>query len=160
MKPIHLAVVAVALAATGAVSAETATYPSSLFSARVQNALHRHRDVVEAAVADSAYGQALLARYDSGQAGPADITDAWWRLDYGDDRSPSLADAEIFKGSHRSDGEQDAQLEPRPKSEPDLMTMQVVSEEMAPVPEPDTWAMLLGGLAVLGAVARRRRRIF
>lgn len=28
---------------------------------------------------------------------------------------------------------------------------------MAPVPEPETWAMLAGGLAVLGALARRRR---
>lgn len=28
----------------------------------------------------------------------------------------------------------------------------------APVPEPETWAMLLGGLALLGAIARRRKQ--
>jgi hypothetical protein len=27
---------------------------------------------------------------------------------------------------------------------------------LAPVPEPDTWALVLGGLAALGALARRR----
>lgn len=29
---------------------------------------------------------------------------------------------------------------------------------VSPVPEPETWAMLFGGLAVLGAVARRRKQ--
>jgi hypothetical protein len=28
---------------------------------------------------------------------------------------------------------------------------------LAPVPEPQTYAMMLGGLAVMGAVARRRK---
>ncbi|MBY0558165.1 MAG: CCXG family PEP-CTERM protein, partial [Burkholderiaceae bacterium] len=31
------------------------------------------------------------------------------------------------------------------------------ADTLAPVPEPETYAMLLGGLAMLGAVARRRR---
>jgi hypothetical protein len=29
----------------------------------------------------------------------------------------------------------------------------------APVPEPATWAMMIGGFGLLGAAARRRRRI-
>ena len=30
---------------------------------------------------------------------------------------------------------------------------------LTPVPEPETWAMMLGGLSVLGALARRRQRM-
>lgn len=37
-----------------------------------------------------------------------------------------------------------------------LLDVQGQSMALAPVPEPDTYAMLLGGLALLGAVARRR----
>ena len=29
--------------------------------------------------------------------------------------------------------------------------------EVTPVPEPETWAMLLAGIGLMGAVARRRR---
>jgi hypothetical protein len=31
-------------------------------------------------------------------------------------------------------------------------------EQLAPVPEPQTWAMLGGGLLLLGALQRRQRR--
>jgi hypothetical protein len=40
-----------------------------------------------------------------------------------------------------------------------LMTFNAVPLSVAtPVPEPETYAMLLGGLALIGAIARRRRR--
>jgi hypothetical protein len=38
-----------------------------------------------------------------------------------------------------------------------LLDRVVVSTPTAPVPEPETYGMLLGGMALLGAVARRRR---
>jgi hypothetical protein len=160
MKPIKLAVFAVALAAAGAASAETMTFPASLLTVRVQNAVHKHRDVVEAAVANSAYGQAMLARYDNRGTGPVDSADMWWMLDYDESRALWLTAGQILKDSHREAGEGrgDEYRAARPNGEPDLMTMQVVSEEVSAVPEADAWAMLLGGLAVAGAVARHRRR--
>lgn len=159
MKPIKLAVLALALAAAGAVSAETIAFPASLFTERVQNAVQKHRDVVEAAVANSAYGQTLLARYDNPGTGPVNSADMWWMLDYDESRALWLSAGQILKDSHREAGEGrgDEYQHRQPNGEPDALSVRMVSDEMAPVPEAGTWAMLLGGLVVVGAAARRRR---
>jgi hypothetical protein len=36
--------------------------------------------------------------------------------------------------------------------------VEFLSSNVSAVPEPDTYAMLLGGLALVGAVARRRKQ--
>ena len=35
---------------------------------------------------------------------------------------------------------------------------QMAGVNLAPVPEPETWALMLGGLGILGLAAKRRRR--
>jgi MYXO-CTERM domain-containing protein len=159
MKPIKLAVLAAALLAAGGASAETITLPASLLTARVQNTVHKHRDVVEAAVANSAYGQAMLARYDKRETGPVDSADMWWMLDYDESRALWLSAGQILKDSHREacEGRDEEYQASHPNGEPDILSVRMVSEEVAAVPEADTWAMLLGGLGMIGAVARRRR---
>ncbi len=41
----------------------------------------------------------------------------------------------------------------------DSSTAELVSIEYAPVPEPETWALLIAGAAVTGAALRRRRHV-
>ncbi len=40
----------------------------------------------------------------------------------------------------------------------DVQAIDAIGYNLAPVPEPGTWAMLLGGLGLMGALARRRTR--
>lgn len=159
MKFIHLAVAAAALtlAGAGAAAVTTVTYPASLLAVRTQQVVQKHRDVVEAAVANSAYGQAMLARYDSGEAGPVATADMWWVHGYQDDRALSLVDGEVIQGEFRTAGDHREDGIRRPAAEQIFMAMQVLNEDVAVVPEADTWAMLLAGVAVVGVTARRRR---
>lgn len=70
----------------------------------------------------------------------------------GTEYAPSSSDAWLFV---TTDGGQNA----GPKSHPDnqFYALAVRNGDVAPVPEPETYAMLLAGLGVLGAVVRRRQ---
>jgi hypothetical protein len=157
MKSFQMTVLALALAVAGAAGAETVTFPASFFTARAHQLVQKHRDVVEAAVANSAYGQAMLARYDSGELGPVDTAEMWWVHGYGDDRSLWLVDAQFVQGHFRTEGAHREQDEQHRGTEPAFMAMDVLTEEVVVVPEPGTWAMLLAGVAVVGLAARGRR---
>jgi hypothetical protein len=158
MQFFKLSVFAVALAVAGDAGADTLYFPSSLLTPQVQAAVQKHRDVVEAAVANSAYGQGVLARYDNREAGPVHAADMWWMLDYEESQAMWLAAGQILQERYRNEGDNrgDEHETLHPNSEPDLMSMPMVSEELAAVPEASAWALLLTGLAVLGAIAWRR----
>jgi hypothetical protein len=157
MQFFKLSVFAAALAVVANAGAGTISFPPSLLTPGAQ-ALQKHRDVVEAAVANSAYGQGVLARYDNRDAGPVNSADMWWMLDYDESRAVWLAAGQILQDRYRNEGEggDDQYAARRSDNEPDLMTMLVHQDELAAVPEADAWALLLAGLAAVGAIVRRR----
>lgn len=81
-------------------------------------------------------------------------------------RSPCrLEDAEAQKGAHLNEGEQESDELTRKGEDVDVVARLRLGQEaapgsaaiaMAPVPEPATYAMLLGGLGLI-AVLRRRK---
>jgi hypothetical protein len=74
--------------------------------------------------------------------------DVYW---LGTEYAPSSSDAWLFV---TTDGGQNA----GPKIHPDnqFYALAVRNGDVAPVPEPETYAMLLAGLGLIGAIARRR----
>jgi hypothetical protein len=160
MQFFKLSVFAVAFTLTVAADAGAGiiSFPPSVLTPEVQASVQKHRDVVEAAVANSAYGQGVLARYDNRDGGPVNAADMWWMLDYEESRAVWLAAGQVLQERYRNEGDNrdDAYEAPHPNNEPYLMTMRMLPEELAVVPEADAWAMLLTGLAVVAAIARRR----
>lgn len=88
--------------------------------------------------------------------------DMWWSGSYGNSSQYfQVSNAALSAGNHTltiyglegcCDGGQQVQFA---KAGEGYQTF--TDATLAPVPEPETYAMLLGGLAMLGAVARRRR---
>lgn len=88
--------------------------------------------------------------------------DMWWEGNYGNSSQYfQVSGAALSAGNHTltiyglegcCDGGQQVQFA---KAGEGYQTF--TADTLAPVPEPETYAMLLGGLAMLGAVARRRR---
>ncbi len=88
--------------------------------------------------------------------------DMWWSGNYGNSSQYfQVSNAALSAGNHTltiyglegcCDGGQQVQFA---KAGEGYQTF--TDATLAPVPEPETYAMLLGGLAMLGAVARRRR---
>ena len=88
-------------------------------------------------------------------------TDMWWAGSYGNVTQFLKFDTVLSAGNHQitlfgiehcCDGGQQAQY--RMAGSTDFVTFS--SATLAPVPEPETYAMLLAGLGVMGAIARRR----
>ncbi|WP_374359125.1 CCXG family PEP-CTERM protein [Pseudoduganella danionis] len=97
-----------------------------------------------------------------GQVVDFKTNDMWWGGNYGNSSQYfQVSGAALSAGNHTltiyglegcCDGGQQVQFA---KAGDDYQSFSV--NTLAPVPEPETYAMLLGGLAMLGVVARRRR---
>jgi len=99
-----------------------------------------------------------------GQAVDYKTTDMWWAHDYSNTSSVfSVSNKSLTTGNHTltiyglegcCDGGQQVQFSANGAA---FQSFSASTLQMAPVPEPETYAMMLGGLGVMGAVARRRR---
>jgi hypothetical protein len=99
-----------------------------------------------------------------GQAVDLKTTDMWWAHDYANTNSVfSVSNKALTAGNHTltiyglegcCDGGQQVQYSANGAA---FQSFSASTLQMAPVPEPETYAMMLGGLGVVGAIARRRR---
>ncbi len=99
-----------------------------------------------------------------GQAVDYKTSDMWWAHDYANTNSVfSVSNKALSAGNHTltiyglegcCDGGQQVQFSANGGA---FQSFSANTLQMAPVPEPETYAMMLGGLGVMGAVARRRR---
>jgi hypothetical protein len=213
MKTIKLAALAIALTTLGSASAASITFQTAYSSAGVQTTAENYRSVVDAAVANSAYGTTALTSYDivsnqslfgagatniafkstinfglaadgnyafragvdfgnggavflDGQAVALNTSDMWWAHDYVNTNSVFMVNGQqLTAGNHTltiyglegcCDGGQQVQYSANGAAFQSFSANTLNS--VAAVPEPETYGMLLGGLAVVGAVAQRRRR--
>jgi hypothetical protein len=91
-------------------------------------------------------------------------SDMWWAGSYGDPAQFLTITLNLSAGNHTlnlyglegcCDGPQQAQFRFGDRQFETFSTR----DNLAPVPEPESYAMLLAGLGVMGAIARRRRTI-
>ncbi|TFW19168.1 CCXG family PEP-CTERM protein [Duganella callida] len=209
----RLAAFAVAAATFASADAAVITIQTGYSSAGVQVSAAAYRDVVDAAVAASPYGSAVLTSYDivSNQslfgASPANIAfkstinfglqaagsyafragvdfgnggavfldgqavalnnsnDMWWAHDYVNTGGVFTINSQALSAGNHTltvyglenccDGGQQVQFSANGAAFQNFSanTLQLT----AAVPEPETYAMLLGGLGVVAGAARRRR---